>query len=57
MFVNCAHGKGIRFIRDELKFFAKSIIQSKNGTLFKSIVLFNSLLVGISPVPIDHIGS
>ena len=39
MFVNCAHGKGIRFIRDELKFFAKSNIQSKNGTLFKSIVL------------------
>lgn len=42
MFVNCAHGKGIRFIRDELKFFAKSNIQSKNGTLFKSIVLFNA---------------
>ena len=42
MFVNCAHGKGIRFIRDELKFFAKSNIQSKNGTLFKSIILFNA---------------
>ena len=24
MYVNCAHGKGIRFIRDELKFFAKT---------------------------------
>ena len=24
MYVNCAHGKGIRFIRDELKFFAKN---------------------------------
>jgi len=42
MFVNCAHGKGIRFIRDELKFFAKSNVQSKNGTLFKSIILFNA---------------
>jgi hypothetical protein len=42
MFVNCAHGKGIRFIRDELKFFAKANIQSKNGSIFKSIVLFNA---------------
>jgi len=42
MFVNCAHGKGIRFIRDELKFFAKSNIQNKNGTIFKSIILFNA---------------
>ena len=25
MHVNCAHSKGIRFIRDELKFFAKPI--------------------------------
>ena len=24
MYINCAHGKGIRFIRDELKFFAKT---------------------------------
>ncbi len=42
MFVNCAHGKGIRFIRDELKFFAKSNIQNRNGTIFKSIILFNA---------------
>jgi uncharacterized membrane protein YvbJ len=26
MYVNCAHGKGIKFIRDELKFFAKTHI-------------------------------
>ena len=26
MFVNCAHGKGIKFIREELKFFAKTNI-------------------------------
>ena len=33
MYVNCAHSKGIRFIRDELKFFAKTNINNKN--LFK----------------------
>jgi hypothetical protein len=42
MYINCAHGKGIRFIRDELKFFAKTNIQNKNGSFFKSIVLFNA---------------
>ena len=42
MYVNCAHGKGIRFIRDELKFFAKTNIQNLNGVFFKSIVLFNA---------------
>jgi DNA polymerase III delta prime subunit len=42
MFVNCAHGKGIKFIREELKFFAKTNIQSNSGVLFKSIVLFNA---------------
>ena len=42
MYVNCAHSKGIRFIRDKLKFFAKTNIQSKKGYFFKSIVLFNA---------------
>ena len=42
MIVNCAHGKGIKFIRDELKFFAKTNIHSNNGTLFKTIVLINA---------------
>jgi Cdc6-like AAA superfamily ATPase len=42
MFVNCAHGKGIKFIREELKFFAKTNIQSNSGVLFKSIVLLNA---------------
>ena len=41
MYVNCAHSKGIRFIRDDLKFFAKTNIQ-KDGSLFKSIILFNA---------------
>jgi len=42
MLVNCAHGKGIKFIREELKFFAKSNIQSNQGVLFKTIVLLNA---------------
>jgi len=42
MFVNCAHGKGIKFIRDELKFFAKTNIQGNQGVTFKTIVLFNA---------------
>lgn len=42
LFVNCAHGKGIKFIREELKFFAKTNIQTNNGMFFKSIVLLNA---------------
>lgn len=43
MYVNCAHGKGIKFIREELKFFAKTQINSNGGGfVFKSIVLFNA---------------
>ena len=42
MYVNCAHSKGIRFFRDELKFFAKTNIQSQKGDFFKSIILFNA---------------
>lgn len=42
MLVNCAHGKGIKFIREELKFFAKTNIQSNSGVLFKSIILLNA---------------
>jgi len=40
--VNCAHGKGIKYIREDLKFFAKTNIQSNNGILFKTIVLVNA---------------
>lgn len=42
MYVNCAHGKGIKFIRDDLKFFAKTHINSNGGDTFKSIVLLNA---------------
>lgn len=53
LYVNCAHGKGIKFIREQLKFFAKTNINDVfNGTqttnsnhsiiMFKSIVLLNA---------------
>lgn len=42
MIVNCSHGKGIKFIREDLKFFAKVNIQSKSGENFKTIVLINA---------------
>lgn len=42
MNVNCSHGKGIKFIRDELKFFAKTHINSNGGNTFKSIILLNA---------------
>lgn len=42
MFVNCSHSKGIKFIREDLKFFAKTNINYKAGSIFKSIVLLNA---------------
>ena len=39
MSVNCSHGKGIKFIREDLKFFAKA---NMTGVQFKSIVLYNA---------------
>ena len=42
MTVNCSHGKGIKFIREELKFFAKTNIQTNSGVLFKTILLLNA---------------
>jgi hypothetical protein len=42
MRANCAHGKGIRFIREELKFFAKTNIDMKDGAIFKSVILTNA---------------
>jgi hypothetical protein len=42
MYVNCAHGKGIKFIRDEIKFFAKTHINSNGGDVFKSIIFLNA---------------
>lgn len=42
LFINCAQGKGIKFIREDLKFFAKTNIHSQNGILFKTIILSNA---------------
>jgi DNA polymerase III delta prime subunit len=42
MYVNCSHGKGIKFIREDLKFFAKTHINSNGGNIFKSIILLNA---------------
>ena len=42
MIVNCSHGKGIKFIREDLKFFAKANLQSTTGVKFKTIVLYNA---------------
>jgi len=39
MNVNCAHGKGIKFIREELKFFAKI---NTNDIYFKTVILKNA---------------
>ena len=42
MEVNCAHGKGIRFIREELKLFARTNINVKDAETFKTIILSNA---------------
>ena len=43
LYEDCAHGKGIKFIRNELKFFAKTNIHnSDSGAKFKSIILLNA---------------
>ena len=39
MYVNCSYGKGIKFIREELKFFAKTNIHENT---FKIIILLNA---------------
>lgn len=40
--INCAHGKGIKFVREELKFFAKTHINLKGSGHFKTILLMNA---------------
>lgn len=40
MHVNCAHGKGIKFVREEVKFFAKANIGGKPP--FKTVLLTNA---------------
>ena len=40
--VNCAHGKGIKFVREDLKLFSKVNVPVQSGVPFKSIVLLNA---------------
>jgi hypothetical protein len=42
LYANCAHGKGIKFIREDLKFFAKTHIQIEGSGYFKTVVLLNA---------------
>lgn len=39
LWANCAHRKGIRFVREELKFFAQTNLSA--GVPFKTVVLYN----------------
>lgn len=41
MTVNCGYGRGIKFVRDDIKFFSKTNISCRNG-LFKTILLYNA---------------
>ena len=38
MNVNCSHGKGIKFIREDLKFFSKTHISLNTSNNFKTII-------------------
>jgi DNA polymerase III delta prime subunit len=42
MYVNCAHGKGIRFVREDLKFFARTHINVNKTGYIKTIILSNA---------------
>jgi len=42
LIINCAFNKGIKYIREDLKFFCKTIINYDNGNFFKSIILLNA---------------
>ena len=39
---NCGHNTGIKFIREQLKFFSKLNINNNNGKTFKSVILLNA---------------
>jgi len=41
MYVECAHSKGIKFVREDIKFFSKRNISLHNG-IFKTIILNNA---------------
>tara|TARA_Y100000817_G_C16722118_1_gene484116 strand:+ start:10 stop:831 length:822 start_codon:yes stop_codon:yes gene_type:complete len=42
LIVDCIHSNGIKFIREDLKFFSKSQINNTNGYNFKVVILLNA---------------
>ena len=40
--INCTQFKGIRYIREDLKFFGKKQIYNYDEKIFKSIILYNA---------------
>lgn len=42
LIVDCIQSNGIKFIRDDLKFFSRSQINNQNGNNFKTIILLNA---------------
>ena len=42
MHADCAHGKGIKFVREQVKFFAKTNLRLTDEAPFKTIVLTNA---------------
>lgn len=42
LYADCAHGKGIKFIREQVKFFAKTNLRLTDDAPFKTIVLTNA---------------
>ena len=42
LYVNCAHAKGIKYVREDIKLFAKSNINVKGGGNVKIIIMFNA---------------
>lgn len=42
LYVNCAHAKGIKYVREDIKFFAKSNINVEGGGNVKIIIMFNA---------------
>lgn len=42
IYINCSYENGIKFIREDIKFFAKTNINIENGSFFKSIILINA---------------
>ena len=42
LYVNCAHAKGIKYVREDIKFFAKSNINVEGNTNVKIIIMFNA---------------